>query len=122
MNLWINHSDSADEGLDTNMNKPNIMVYTGWPVIHGRLFLVPCKKWLVHCQMYACFVESLDIKSLRYKVPEIHGDVYLVGLYSRDTTVTCLAHESCKEGRNHIFELINGFASTLYNLPFSALA
>ena len=22
---------------------------TGWPVIHGRVFLVPCKQWLVQC-------------------------------------------------------------------------
>ena len=22
---------------------------TGWPVQHGRVFLIPCKKWLVRC-------------------------------------------------------------------------
>ena len=45
---------------------------TGWPVIHGRVFLVPCKTWLVKCKQHVIF----------YEVPEQHGHVYLAGLYN----------------------------------------
>ena len=35
----------------------NAMYITGWPVKHGREFLVPCIKWL-HCTMYMCSLEN----------------------------------------------------------------
>ena len=38
---------------------------TGWPVNHGRVFLVPCKKWLVQCTWVA-----YTGKVTAYKVPE----------------------------------------------------
>ena len=49
---------------------PRISYNTGWPVIHGRVFLVTCKKWLVKNTRQVTF----------YRVPEKHGHVYLVRL------------------------------------------
>ena len=51
--------------------------YKGWPVIHGRTFLAPCKKWLVH--VYGC-TKAYTGQITFYKVLEKHGH-HLVGLY-----------------------------------------
>ena len=50
---------------------------TGWPFIHGRVFLVRRKTWLVHGVRY-CTVAYIIVTF--YNVPEQHGHVYLVGL------------------------------------------
>ena len=47
------------------------MPLTGWPVIHGRVFMVPFRTWLVQCTL----LYTLN------KVPEQHDHVYLVGFY-----------------------------------------
>ena len=47
---------------------PNILC-TGWTVKHGRMFLVPCKTWLVQC--------TLLLQSIFYEVPEQQGQVFL---------------------------------------------
>ena len=45
---------------------------TGLPVKYGRVFLVPCKKWLVQCMLlYICTSASHFL----YRVPEKHGHV-----------------------------------------------
>ena len=36
---------------------------TGWPVIHGRVFIVPCKTWLVQCTLLYSSVSIV----IRYK-------------------------------------------------------
>ena len=55
---------------------PNLfMICTGWPVKHGRVFLVPFYKWLVHCTLLnMCPVD----KSL---LTVTHGHVELFTLY-----------------------------------------
>ena len=50
---------------------------TGWPVKHGRVFLVPCKKWLVQCTLlHTCTLDKSLLKGTRK-----HGHVKLVTLY-----------------------------------------
>ena len=45
---------------------------TGWPVIHGRVFLVPSKPWLVQCTLlYTLY--SIEHFFTFNKVPEQHG-------------------------------------------------
>ena len=39
---------------------------TGWPVIHGRVFLVLCTKWLVQCTLlYKCTLENQGTRNTR---------------------------------------------------------
>ena len=66
--LWgeITFLDTALEAL-----------HTGWPVIHGHVFLLPYKKWLVQCTV--AYTGQVTF----YKVREKHGHVYLVKLYKK---------------------------------------
>ena len=54
------------------------LLSTGWPDIHGFVFLVPCKTWLVQCTLINI---SVHTSVTFFKVPEHHGHVYLVGWY-----------------------------------------
>ena len=46
--IWFCRSVmSSSHCLDTLQRKGQIVLGTGWPIIHGSVFLVPCKKRLV---------------------------------------------------------------------------
>ena len=63
-----------------NSNRATRRIYnlhTGWPVTHARVFLVPCKTWLVNCTLLYSSVHCITF----YNVPEQYGHVYMVGLY-----------------------------------------
>ena len=53
---------------------------TVWPVKHGRVFLVLCKKWLVPSTV--AYTGQVTF----YKVLEKRGHAYLVGLYKESLT------------------------------------
>ena len=51
-----------DDGIDRKEFETKCFcLYTTWPDKHGRVFLVPCKKWLVQCRLL--YVRTMD-KSL----------------------------------------------------------
>ena len=55
-------------------------LYTEWSVIHGRVFLVPYKKWLVQRASVQLHIANTGQVTF-YKVPEKQGHVYMAGLY-----------------------------------------
>ena len=77
----------------------NAIFCTGWPVKHGRVFMVPLKKSVRCTLLYTC---TLD-KSHFHKVPEKHCHVLLVTLQIK----TFQKHiHSCIEdgqGNHHIY-------------------
>ena len=48
---------------------------------HDHVFLVPCKKRLVQCPLYTLY-SSVHWTSHFHNVQEIHGHVYMDGLYT----------------------------------------
>ena len=51
--LWTFQTDFRNE-FNRYLTVPWIsfyLLYTGWPVKHGRVFLIPCKKLLVQCTL-----------------------------------------------------------------------
>ena len=49
---------------------------TGWPILHGRVFLVPCKRWLVQCTRVYCTV-AYTRQLTFYKVPEKNRTIFI---------------------------------------------
>ena len=60
----------VNDATTYSCSRPSYLTFsTGWPVIHGRVFLVPCKKWLVHWPVYGC-KGAYTGQVPYYKVPE----------------------------------------------------
>ena len=66
-----------------NHGTSKIYNYTGWPVKHGRIYLVPCKKWLVQCTLlYTCTLDSLLLTryQIHQKLVTLYDTLYIEDL------------------------------------------
>ena len=100
--LWWNIS-----GFMSHHNQAQLYSFAGWPVKHGRVFLVPWKKWLFHCSVgYFTRVHwtSHFLQCTRNTRPCLTGHpVYrrttnnVPGYRGTSNTWTCVSAVTCKK-------------------------